>query len=116
MGPLIGGILMFILSMTANLETDFSTVILPKSIYVMIGFIIGQLIDNFFSQPLIFFYLCEITPRNFYRHLRCWNVIWNDWSIAAIPTYTALKVIFKEFYAHNRIVQSLTKICNRVCG
>ena len=53
-GPLIGGILMFILSMTANLEADFSTVILPKSIYVMIGFIIGQLIDNFFSQPLIF--------------------------------------------------------------
>ena len=38
-GPLIGGILMFILSMTANLEADFSTVILPKSIYVMIGFV-----------------------------------------------------------------------------
>ncbi|MDB2703105.1 AI-2E family transporter, partial [Flavobacteriaceae bacterium] len=29
--------------------------------------------------------------------------------IVAIPCYTALKVIFKEFYADNKIVQSLTK-------
>ena len=84
-GPLIGGILMFILSMTANLEADFSTVILPKSIYVMIGFIIGQLIDNFFSQPLIFSTSVRSHPRNFYRHLRCWNVIWNGWSNCCHP-------------------------------
>ena len=53
-GPLIGAVLMLVLTMTANLEADFSSVILPKSIYVMIGFTIGQLIDNFFSQPYIF--------------------------------------------------------------
>ena len=53
-GPLIGAFLMMFLTMTSNLEADFSTVILPKTVYVMIGFFIGQLIDNFLSQPLIF--------------------------------------------------------------
>ena len=53
-GPLIAALLMLVLSMTSNITADFSTVILPKSIYVLIGFVIGQLIDNFFSQPFIF--------------------------------------------------------------
>jgi predicted PurR-regulated permease PerM len=53
-GPLIGAVLMMFLTMTSNLEADFSLVILPKTIYVMIGFFIGQLIDNFLSQPMIF--------------------------------------------------------------
>jgi len=54
LGPIIGGILMILLTMNSNIDADFSTVILPKTIYVMIGFIVGQLIDNFFSQPIIF--------------------------------------------------------------
>lgn len=109
-GPLIGGILMFILSMTANLEADFSTVILPKSIYVMIGFIIGQLIDNFFSQPLIFSTSVRSHPLEIFIVILGAGMLFGTVGlIVAIPTYTALKVIFKEFYAHNRIVQSLTK-------
>ena len=40
--------------MSSNLGQSFSDVILPKTIYVMIGFVIAQLVDNFFSQPFIF--------------------------------------------------------------
>ncbi|MGB1445692.1 MAG: AI-2E family transporter [Flavobacteriaceae bacterium] len=109
-GPLIGGILMFILSMTANLEADFSSVILPKSIYVMIGFVIGQLVDNFFSQPLIFSTSVKSHPLEIFIVILAAGLLFGTVGlIVAIPTYTALKVIFKEFYAHNRIVQSLTK-------
>ena len=54
LGPIIGGVLMMILTMTSFIGADFSTVILPKTSYVMIGFVLGQLIDNFFSQPFIF--------------------------------------------------------------
>ena len=53
-GPMIGFILMALLTMSSNLQNDFMTVSLPTTIYVLIGFIIGQFIDNFFSQPLIF--------------------------------------------------------------
>ena len=45
---------MITLTMTSFLGADFSTVILPKALYVFIGLVIGQLIDNFFSQPFIF--------------------------------------------------------------
>ena len=53
-GPLIGAFMMVILSMTSNITADFSSIILPKAIYVFIGFIFGQIIDNFISQPIIF--------------------------------------------------------------
>ena len=109
-GPLIGGMLMFILSMTANLEADFSTVILPKSIYVMIGFVLGQLVDNFFSQPFIFSTSVKSHPLEIFIVILAAGLLFGTVGlIVAIPSYTALKVIFKEFYSHNRIVQSLTK-------
>jgi len=53
-GPMIGAVIMFLLSMTSNLGQDFQTEILPTTLYVMIGYFIAQLIDNFFSQPFIF--------------------------------------------------------------
>ena len=54
-GPIVSAFLMVLLSMSSNLGESFSDVILPKTTYVMIGFIIAQLVDNFFSQPVIFF-------------------------------------------------------------
>ena len=60
-GPFIGGILMILLTMSSNITQDFSSVVLTKAIYVSIGFAIGQLIDNFFSQPYIFSNMCKIS-------------------------------------------------------
>ena len=47
-GPLISAFLMIVLTMTSGLgqNLDFQTEILPKTIYVMIGFIIAQIGDN----------------------------------------------------------------------
>src|SRR5690606_13021975 len=53
-GPIIGGALMIVLTMTSNLDASFIEEILPKTGYVLIGLTIGQLVDNFFSQPIIF--------------------------------------------------------------
>ncbi|GAL62080.1 permease [Algibacter lectus] len=50
-GPLIGAALMLTLTMTSNLGESFSEVILPKTFWVFIVFMIGQLIDNFGSNP-----------------------------------------------------------------
>ncbi len=109
-GPLIGAVLMLVLTMTANLEADFSSVILPKSIYVMIGFTIGQMIDNFFSQPYIFSTSVKSHPLEIFIVIMMAGILFGTIGlIVAIPCYTALKVIFKAFYAENKIVQSLTK-------
>ena len=109
-GPLIAAILMIVLSMTSNITADFSTVILPKSIYVLIGFVIGQLIDNFLSQPFIFSNSVKSHPLEIFIVILLAGLLFGTTGlIFAIPMYTALKVIFKEFFAQYEIVQSLTK-------
>ena len=102
--------LMMFLSMTSNLEADFSTVILPKTIYVMIGFFIGQLIDNFLSQPLIFSNSVKSHPLEIFIVILAGGTLMGTTGmIVAIPLYTALKVIFKAFLSGNKIVKSLTQ-------
>ena len=109
-GPLIAAVLMMFLTMTSNLEADFSSVILPKTIYVMIGFFIGQLIDNFVSQPFIFSNSVKSHPLEiFIVILAGGSLMGTTGMIVAIPLYTAIKVIFKTFMSNNKIVRSLTQ-------
>ncbi len=109
-GPIIGGILMVTLTMTSNLGADFSTVILPKTIYVMIGFAIGQLVDNFFSQPYIFSNSVRSHPLEIFLIIIIGGLLFGiTGMIFAVPGYTAIKVILKEFLDDNKIVKSLTK-------
>lgn len=109
-GPMIGGVLMLILSMTSNIGHDFSTVILPKTSYVMIGFLIGQLIDNFISQPKIFSQSVKSHPLEIFLIIIIGGLLFGvTGMIIAVPGYTAIKVILKEFLSENKIVKSLTK-------
>ena len=109
-GPIIGGILMMTLTMTSNLGADFSTVILPKTIYVMIGFVIGQLVDNFFSQPYIFSNSVRSHPLEIFLIIIIGGLLFGiTGMIVAVPGYTAIKVILKEFLEENKIVKSLTR-------
>ena len=109
-GPLIGGILMLFLTMSSNLGFDFRTVILPTTIYVMFGYIIAQLVDNFLSQPLIFSNRVKSHPLEIFLVIMISGTLFGIVGmIIAIPTYTVIKVILQEFLADNKIVQSLTK-------
>lgn len=109
-GPLIGGVLMLILSMTSNLGEDFNHVILPTTLYVMIGFAAGQLIDNFFSQPFIFSSSVRSHPLEIFLIIIIGGLLFGVMGmIVAVPFYTAIKVILKEFLSENKIVKSLTK-------
>ena len=96
--------------MSSHIGSDFSSVILIKSIYVTIGFIVGQLIDNFFSQPFIFSNSVKSHPLEIFLIIIAGGLLFGPLGmIAAIPTYTAIKVIAKEFFSENRIVKELTK-------
>ncbi len=109
-GPIIGGLLMAILTMTSNVGADFSTVILPKTGYVMIGFTLGQLVDNFFSQPFIFSSSVKSHPLEIFLIIIIGGILLGvTGMIIAVPGYTAIKVILKEFFAENKIVKSITK-------
>ncbi|WP_111709553.1 AI-2E family transporter [Lutibacter citreus] len=109
-GPIIGGLIMLFLSMSSNLGQDFHTEILPTTIYVMIGYVIAQLIDNFLSQPVIFSNSVKSHPLEIFLVIMISGVLFGvTGMIVAVPTYTAIKVILKAFLADNKIVQSLTK-------
>ena len=110
LGPIIGTVLIIFLTMTSNLDASFATVTLPKTIYVLIGFTIGQLIDNFLTQPYVFSTSVKSHPLEIFITILVGGLLFGPLGmIVAVPSYTALKVIFKEFYAHNKIVKALTK-------
>ena len=109
-GPVVGGALMVLLTMTSNIGADFSSVILPKTIYVLVVVAIGQLVDNFFSQPFIFSTSVKSHPLEIFLVIIMGGLLFGvTGMIIAVPGYTAIKVILKEFFEENKIVKSLTK-------
>ncbi|RKE95441.1 AI-2E family transporter [Ichthyenterobacterium magnum] len=109
-GPLVSAALMIILTMSSNLGESFSDVILPKTSYVMIGFIIAQLVDNFFSQPIIFSKSVKSHPLEIFLVIIIAGLLFGIIGmIVAVPSYTALKVILKEFLSEYKVVKKLTK-------
>jgi predicted PurR-regulated permease PerM len=109
-GPLVSGCLMLMLSMSSNLGESFSDVILPKTMYVMIGFIVAQLVDNFFSQPYIFSKSVKSHPLEIFLIIIIAGILFGIIGmIVAIPAYTAIKVILKEFLSEYKLVDKLTK-------
>ncbi|MEL4454600.1 AI-2E family transporter [Lutimonas vermicola] len=109
-GPLIGGVLMVLLTMTSSLEYDFQTHIIPVTSYVILGYIVAQLIDNFFSQPIIFSKSVKSHPLEIFLIIVIGGLLFGiTGMIFAVPTYTVIKVILKEFLSDNPIVKSLTK-------
>jgi len=109
-GPLVGIFLMITLTMTSNLGFSFSEVILPKTFWVFIVFLIGQLVDNFASQPIIFSKSVKSHPLEIFLVILMAGILFGVVGlIVAIPAYTAIKVILKEFLAENKIVKRLTK-------
>jgi len=110
LGPVIGGLLMMFLTMSSNLGQDFQDYILPTTIYVMIGFTIAQIIDNFISQPYIFSNSVKSHPLEIFLVILISGVLFGVVGmIVAVPSYTVIKVVLKEFLSENKIVKSLTK-------
>jgi predicted PurR-regulated permease PerM len=108
-GPLMGMILASILTMISGLGTDFQSEILPTTIYVMIGFIIVQGIDNNFSEPLIFSNSVKSHPLEIFLVILIAGFVFGiTGMIVAIPMYTIIKVIAKTFFPNIKVIQLLT--------
>ena len=109
-GPMIGAVIMFVLSMTSNIGLDFQSEILSTSLWIMFWYLMAQLIDNFISQPLIFSKTTKSHPLEIFLIIIIGGLLYGVVGmITAVPLYTALKVILKEFLSDNKIVKSITK-------
>lgn len=110
LGPAIGSVLMMAFVISSHLDSDFTAVILPKLIIVAIGYAIVQLIDNFINQPLIFGKSVKSHPLEIFIIILIAGLLFGILGLVlAVPTYTAIKVISKEFLSEYKIVQKLTR-------
>ncbi|MBF4487511.1 MULTISPECIES: AI-2E family transporter [unclassified Flavobacterium] len=109
-GPIIGTTLAGILTMISMIGSDFQSEILPKTIYVIIGFLLVQAIDNNISQPIISSKSVNSHPLEIFLITIISGITFGIVGmIIAIPVFTMVKVILKEFFPDNKIVSVLTE-------
>ncbi len=97
-GPLISLVLMIILSITSQLND------LPAALsdikWIILMYTGAQLVDNFFSQPFIYSRSVQSHPLEIFLVILISGYLFGIVGmIIAVPTYTILKILFKEFYA-----------------
>lgn len=111
-GPIIATFVAGILIMISSIGTgaDFASETLPTTIYVLIGMFVVQLIDNNISSPLIFSKSTNSHPLEIFLVILISGILFGiTGMIIAVPFYTSLKVIGKEFLPENKIIKALTK-------
>lgn len=111
-GPIIATFVAGILIMISSIGTgaDFASETLPTTIYVLIGMLMVQVIDNNVSSPLIFSKSTNSHPLEIFLVILIAGILFGiTGMIIAVPFYTSLKVIGKEFLPENRIIKALTK-------
>lgn len=109
-GPIIALVMTAFLTMLGHINEDFQTVVLPTTLYVIIGYFVVQLIDNNFSQPFIFSKSTNSHPLEiFLVTIISGTLLGIVGMIIAVPLYTATKVALKEFYPKNTFIEILTR-------
>ncbi|WP_290629279.1 AI-2E family transporter [Altibacter sp.] len=110
LGPLIGSVVMMLVVVSNNLGADFSSELLPLLLIVLIGYSIAQLFDNLITQPVIFGKSVRSHPLEIFIVILIGGyLVGIAGMILAVPVYTTLKVIAKEFLSEYKIVKRLTK-------
>lgn len=110
LGPIIGGALGLILGITNYLEMDFYAVILPLFIKMAIVFWIVQLLDNNLFQTIIFSNTVNAHPIEIFMVIVTAGTLWGiTGMILAIPVYTFIRIIARQFFSNFKVVRSLTK-------
>lgn len=110
LGPILAMIGALSLILLSGISLENFANILPKTLYVFIGMCVIQIIDNNFTQPFLFSKSTKSSPLEIFLIILASGTLFGiAGMIIAVPTYTSLKVIAKEFLPNNKFVQILTK-------
>jgi predicted PurR-regulated permease PerM len=109
LGPLIGGSVGVLLSLTAHPDYNFYHEMLPLVAKVIAVFWGAQILDNNFVQPNIFATVVKAHPLEIFLVVLSAGMLAGiPGMIVAIPAYTLMRIIAREFFSEFKIVQSLT--------
>jgi len=98
-GPIIGWALTITLALTSSLNQMPIDQIIIMIRNITIGYILVQLWDNFVNQPLIFSRSVKAHPLEIFLVILIAGSLFGILGmIAAVPLYTMIRLLFKEFY------------------
>lgn len=110
LGPVIGGIIGLVLGLTNNIDLDYATQIMPLLSKMVIVYAIVQIIDNVLFQPLIFSNSVNAHPLEILLIIIiAGSIAGVSGMIFAVPTYTFLRIIARQFLTNFKVVRTLTK-------
>jgi len=109
-GPLIGVAFGLIIGTAVSIPMDFATELLPLLIFIVIAMEFTQIIDNIVFQPMIFGSSVKAHPLEiFLVILAAASLAGVVGMIVAVPSYTVLRVIGKEFFSQVKFIRKLTE-------
>lgn len=109
-GPLFGAGVGFLIALTTGLDPNFTGSLSFLLIKVAGVFAVVQLMDNVLFQPIIFSNSVKAHPLEIFLVISIAGTLGGIPSmILAIPGYTFLRIIAKEFFSQFKVVQDLTK-------
>ena len=109
-GPVIGATLGIFIGIVTHIELPFYTDMLPMLLYMLLVFGCVQLIDNMLFQPLIYASSVHAHPMEIFLVLMiAGSTAGIVGMFLAIPAYTVMRVIAKEFFNNFKLVKRLTE-------
>ncbi len=110
LGPMIGGVIGVVLGISATLAVSPFANLLPIVLIILGVFVVVNLIDNFVFQPLIYSNSVKAHPLEIFFIVLIGDTIAGiPGMILAIPFYTLIRIVAKEFFIQFPIVQKLTE-------
>lgn len=110
LGPWMGAAVGLLIGAALNIDADFMSHTLPLLGFMVLVFGTVQILDNILFQPLIYSSSVKAHPLEiFLVILAAGSLAGILGMILAIPVYTILRVIAKEFFDNMKIVKKLTE-------
>lgn len=108
-GPMIGITIAVIIGLTSALSIDPTIAILPLVIKIMVVYLVININDGLVFQPLIYGKSVKASPLEIFLIILISGTTAGIAGMAiAVPVYTVLRIIAKEFFSQFRAVKQLT--------
>ncbi len=110
LGPIIGAIVGAVLGISADLSLGLYDNAFSTALMVVIVFSVANLIDNWVLQPLIYSRSVNAHPIEiFIVILMAGSLAGIPGMILAVPAYTVLRIVAKEFLGGFKLIDKLTE-------
>ncbi len=109
-GPMIGITIAVIIGVTSALSLDIHTAVLPLALKIIAIYLVINVNDGLVFQPLIYGKSVKASPLEIFLILLISGTTAGIVGMAiAVPVYTVIRIIAKEFFNQFRAVKQLTE-------